>query len=404
MKRKKIIITILIVLIGVLSLVGLAGYILNKSRSNAYGIYKKMFNSVYENIKNQYNYNANAIEGNITYKASAIDYNDPSDILDIIAGNNYNLNFNVDYKNEIALFDLESKYKDSDSITIKKYLEDNKIYTNISDSLDNYVWELKSEEDYKEIFNNLKLKREYLTIIEGFKNAFLSENNKEYFYQSNEVKKYELNGKTYNTYLNFFIINKTNYKEIISNIDSNLKNNEDFLNAYKDVFNKDYNILNFSDVVNYFVENELYIIVYTDMFTGQTVSMDITVNKGKVYKTLSIDGKEDNYNFKFNSTDFMLSGKINIGNKRGSIEISTTDKLYQDIKINVSYNFKYVDKIDKEDVSGATSIFNMTSEEYGNVYKAILNRTELNNIYDVYELYKLKEDPNYLTRPNTFIW
>ena len=100
-----------------------------------------------------------------------------------------------------------------------------------------------------------------------------------------------------------------------------------------------------------------------------------------------------------------MNGKVKLDDKSGNLDINLLN--YNNNKssnINLSYSFKYTNSIIKEDVSNSINISNVSSEKYAEIYNNINDRQELNSLHKVYELYKLHENPNYISQSIGYIW
>ena len=402
---KKKIKIILIVLFVILLILSFLGYYLKKNKSNAYNIFGLFLNNIYEKISNQYDYNANAIEGNIKLKSSSLDYYFESSTIDLVMGSSYDLDFNIDYKNKVALFDLNSYHKNEDNINIKKYYYENGEYTYISNNLDSYVRKTLSNDDFNNIFNILKPNIDNLNILKGLKNAIMCTDNSVYFEQIDKSQKIKIDKKNYNLYINTLYINQKNYLILLNNINKYLMNNKEFLSSYKKIYKKDYSINDYNNIVEYLKKGETKIIIYTNSINGKFVKLDIEKsyeNKTSISE-LYVVGNHYYIKTQFDNNDIEIEASFSNGN--GDIKVALPNyNGGKDSNIDISYSFKYVKEIKAEDVTNATSIYNVTSEKYNEVYNNIVNRVELLNFYKIYEMYKKYENPNYLSQSMSYIW
>lgn len=401
-KRKHLILILIILILISLTIIG---FIVNFSKSTSQKIFYKNIDSIYKKIKEEYKFNSNAIEGSIKYSSDKINFIDETKFFDLITGNNYNAEFKVDYSNKIAYLKVNSSYGDNKSTYFKKYYENNKEYTYISDNTENYVSKDLTQKEYDKIFNNISLKESNLILIGALKDAFFDKNNEKFFLQNiNSVNK-KVGNKKYNLYENILYVSRENSKEFIKNINDNLKSNKEFLKSYKTIYGKEYDISDYKELTDYIYNKELNITLYTKQFGGDFVQMFATLSGNNKVKYFEIHKENNNYIFNTDFFDINISGTLNVGKQQGEINLKLIGyNNGKDTDIKINYSFDYVDKIKKEDISNAVNIRSISSEKYAEIYSNVVDRQELVTVHKIYELYKLNKFPGYISQSMGYIW
>ncbi|HOO68310.1 MAG TPA: hypothetical protein PLC53_02985 [Bacilli bacterium] len=403
MKRKRLFFLVIFIVLILLIAGSVVGYILKKNRSDSYTVFSYAINNIYTKIADQYISDATGIEGSLIYTSDSISYPSSDNIIDLLMGINLDLNFKIDYQDKVALMNINSSFGETAKLNIKKYYESNKIYTYIADETDNYVWQLKDDTEYNNIYERLELKKEYLDVLDGLRLAILDYSNMKYYLQSSGIEKKEINGKKYNTFLNMIVINENNYLEILKNVNELLKDNDKFLESYNASFGVEYDISNYDELVEYLKDNEIYIMLYTSIFTGDFLALDIVAVNETDASTFSIYKDSDKYKFEVFASNIDISGELDIGDKQGTI-VGNINSYSDNPEFNISYSFNYIDGFEKEDVTNSTSIYDITSDEYAEIYRTFFSRKEWSNINDIYNIYMEWKNPEYYSRTITFIW
>lgn len=383
--KKKII--LLIITIITLLLIGgsVIGYLVSKNSSNSFNVFSSYFDNTYNFIDKQFSNNEKNINGDFEYTS-----NDPniaySDILRMIKDMDVKINFSLDKNNKKAIVDIKSSYSDEEELEIKKYYNNYSEYTYIKDNYDNYVEKILQKNLYNNFFEKLNYNKEYVMLLEDIKNALMSEKNKDYF--SSVSSKTDYNGKSVNVFKNYFIIDNNDYLDIFKNMNENLKNNKEFLSTYKKVFNKDYDINDYNELINYFQNNTIIIMIYTNKITGNPIKTEIIwYENSNSVSYIGIEKINNKFEFSFMTGIYNVEGTFDIKNNYGNINASFKMSNSKDLNINLKYNINYEDKFEDVDVSNSVKYINLTDEKINEVENNLSNRVDVTNYYGLRDLY-----------------
>ena len=387
MKISKKFMIVLIILVILLLGVAIFGYYIKKNDKTSYGVFVDTFDNFLNIIDNQIDTNSNSIEGNITLESNSISYNENKILLNMIGGNNIDLDFKINYDKKYIMLDMNTFYTGVDPINIKKYYDGTYEYSYIENYYNNkFTRRNLFVDEYNSFVNNIKISNDYRNIIYGIKDAILSKENSKFFGWTEQ--KITIGKDEYNTYNNYFSINKNNYNEIFKNINSALKNDKNFIKSYKNIFKKDYNIKDYSEFVNWFLNNNIDINIYSDVLNNDFLKLVLTINnKDDSSKSISIElyKENDKYKFQILKNIYTFNGDISIGKNKGEINISIPAENSETLKMKFKYNLTYKNDITFEKIDNYVDRYDVL-DEVGEVYQAMMDRREITNAYNLYQI------------------
>lgn len=395
MNRKKRIILYLAIIALLFLGAAIYGYYIKKNDKSSYQVFVDTFDKMYDILNDQVDVDSNSVEGNITLRSSEIKYNENMELLNILNGNNVDLDFKVNYKNKYSFLDINSHFGDNDPINIKKYYNDLDEYTYIENYYDKkYIKKPLFVNEYESLIEKLKVSQDYLNILNGIKNAFFCKENEDYFgwtYQTLNI-----NNKKHSTYNNFIFVNSENYLEIFRKINNSLKSNKDFLKSYKKIFGKGFAISDYEDVTNWFKDNNLSVNIYSERINNKFLKLYIMFNDEKDQnKSFSFELYPDDskYIYKLMTHLYIFEGNLSFGKNSGEIEINIPADYDETLNIKLNYNLKYKNNIEIEKVSNYIEYYDIMNE-YGAVKQTLFDRREIANANEVYiwYLYKNQKD------------
>ena len=395
MKISKKFMIVLIILVILLLGVAIFGYYIKKNDKTSYGVFVDTFDNFLNIIDNQIDTNSNSIEGNITLESNSISYNENKILLNMIGGNNIDLDFKINYDKKYIMLDMNTFYTGVDPINIKKYYDGTYEYSYIENYYNNkFTRRNLFVDEYNSFVNNIKISNDYRNIIYGIKDAILSKENSKFFGWTEQ--KITIGKDEYNTYNNYFSINKNNYNEIFKNINSALKNDKNFIKSYKNIFKKDYNIKDYSEFVNWFLNNNIDINIYSDVLNNDFLKLVLTINnKDDSSKSISIElyKENDKYKFQILKNIYTFNGDISIGKNKGEINISIPAENSETLKMKFKYNLTYKNDITFEKIDNYVDRYDVL-DEVGEVYQAMMDRREITNAYNLYQIYLYETQDN----------
>ncbi len=176
-------------------------------------------------------------------------------------------------------------------------------------------------------FNNLSVSEENVTpIIKGVKTAFLEAISSEKIVGNDMTIK--VNGRDVETNRVSLVINENNIDDVNDKFITNLKNNEDFLNAYSKIsdYTKDEIEEKLNDLSPDNYISPLTISIYTTGITREFVKLEISREVNNTTSVINITKLSDNnYDYKVVKPNESLSGTITFNNNDIIISYSDYD-------------------------------------------------------------------------------
>ena len=368
-KHKALKIILAIMLIGVLAA---GGYFLYKEKfCNPNRTVTSILDTEKNNISKSFN-----IVANNKYKINGLIKVD-TDLSSKLKGidqiiKNINLQFNgeIDLKNNLANITLNTKYKNEQIIDIKTYYKDKTLYVLPEGVYDKYL-ELsptKLEQSCNK-FLGLSLKNTdienisiYVEDIKILINSILEASksvvNKLEFTRTNTT--ITINGKDQNVYNNYITLNKNEIKNLLKDMINLLSKDNEFINAYKRLFNKDASF----DIDNLKISDTYKLNLYTtsNMFNPKFVGVKIETAENDNAPTFSFNKINDEFIISINYNNLAISSNIKINNSIFNIDLDTklSDK---HIKLILNSNYEKINEITKSDIDDSKKIEDLTLEE-----------------------------------------
>ena len=303
--------------------------------------------------------------------------------------------YEIDLNKKIANIEVGSTYKDKTLLNGSMYLENNDYYLFLEGIYNNYIKFTNKSLTNNNVSNDVD-KKDINNIINGFKNATKNSIKDEYLTKNKE--KITINNKEYNTNKITLIIDKTNFKTIMKDFFTYLKNDKNFVNSInnnsqENIVTKIDEILNNLDKIKEEdIPIELKMDFYIKSFTNDLLKLAIK-NKISNIEVFTFDMIENNINMYIKEEDNIINFKYTNNNNNSVIEVSNQDFT---MKINYNIETKYNKTIINKDVSKSVELNTLTKQEQEDITNKLFSNEgliELKNDLSVY-INSLFNSPN----------
>ena len=277
MKKKILIILSGIVGVILISIMGILLY--TKVYLTPKNIYMKALDKGINKVDNLFNHHHNNESGVISFDASVSGYNDI--YANIINKLDFNISYNIDYKNSKIDADLDINYANQDLITANIYASDKKVYLKDNTLYNNYI---KTDYDYTELLNGNNDNIKYtMKIIKEIKKAIQVSLEDKYF--DNDTEFISIDNKSVKVTKNQLSLTYDEYVNVENNIYKYLSNSKTYIKNMAKLTNKKGDEIKSSlkrkinEKTNKASEREFITIdLYTKGLTNKFVKLDIHAN------------------------------------------------------------------------------------------------------------------------------
>lgn len=344
------------------------------------------------------------------------DNDEEAKIIDFINALNVELNVQMDRENKQIVAKLDSKYENDNLLNADVFVdvEDKKMYMYLKDIFNKYIEtdiEDEIDEDVTNIFNSIYANEDKENLIKASK--IIGEELKNIIKKENcnrEKVEITINNEKKNVNKNKISMTYEQLLDEFETICTNLKNNQEFINCYKEKeevekFLEEL-IEKIQDEKEYDYEDvNVEISLYTTGMLQKFVKLDMLVQENEELVKLEITKKDEkSYEFKFihNDEDLIKLDvkKINDNEFSSIVEanIPDTGKITMDFDISCKLN-EEIDRIDttnivkvediaEEDVNtilenfGKTKLYELIDEMSGGIFgNALMNKSQLDEEY-----------------------
>lgn len=378
-KLNKFLLVIIIIIIFI-SLFGGLYYFLSKPKNTIMlSLYK--YSSKIENnfFKDYYSISGNY---NINYEIKDLS-NNYQQYLDVF--NNFALSgtYEIDFERKIANLELGSSYNDKDFINGNIYNEDNYYYLYSDKVYDKYL--KVNIKDKINLYNRLD-NQDYINVIDGVKEAFISSVKNDYIVKSKDkidnidVNKYNLK------------IDKNNYKEIVIGFLTKLNNNKKFINSINRITNKDIKkLINdfILDLNNKEFTNEINIYFYIKNISYDLVKLEINLSDN-INQNIKLEIKENNIILIDNSNQNI--NKIKLTKLKDNNYILDITNKNINLKTYLGITTKYNKTINNKDITNSIDLDKLTKEDYLNIKNNLLKKEGISDFYEEFNSLYLIEN------------
>ena len=286
-------------------------------------------------------------------------------------------NYGYSSLNKQILLNLDSKYQNAELISANVFLANNKIYYKSTGLLNNYYF---SEMDkYDDLFNNANADNNK-NIINGIMDGINSSLKDSYFdvTKENNEKVVELK------------ISGDNYKQFITDLFNNLKNNADFMKSYASLSG-----MTNSEITSDF-DNTL-----TEITNDNELNIKTYLLNNKIDKiTLALKQDINEINLEYNKNTNLITYNISSNDLKadGNLTITSTDTgssldlvvNYDGMTYTLTTNVKYNQTFTAPIISGAQDINDITEDDSETLLSGLYNNQTL--LKFVQALYNLESE------------
>lgn len=365
--------------------------VLNSSKSIFKTVTNKLYSELNDEFKEVKNYDSFSSSSKFNINMEVADES-LSFISDIFNKMDFNMNYELDYKNKIGNVDYDIKYDNSQLLKSSINISDDNYYLYLDGLYDKYI-KIDSNE-LKGLFWESNNSYEDISIIlKEVKNAFNDSLKNNYFKKSTETIK--VNGKDAKVKKVTLVLNNKNVSEIKNSMVKSLKNNKKFIKVLVKVLNdSESNIKN--DLDNILKENlefeETYeLSLYTKGIKNELVKVDI---KGNDFSIEVTEDTEEKASVKIKINDIVLTGNIEsiVDDEKSNIKFSLS-LIGNKIEFNISNTIKYNTSVKAKNIKDSID-YNLLTEEDENRISENFEKQEgfikfyndLNSIYGLTEL------------------
>ena len=384
-KQKKSTNKVIIAIIAIILLALIAGVIYYfVAYTGTEAIYKRIIgktvNSYQESIiGNDYNSLDTTVGLNVEVSPEETN-EDIEKVVDLINSLRLELNTQIDKEQEMMNVKLNASTvnENDDLLNAEVYMDvkDEKVYFYLKDFFDKYVESKATDdtfEELKEVFENMytkeqkdSVKKSSNIIGKEFKGIIKEE------YCSSEKEEITINGKKVKATKNTISMTVDQVINELLTVCNNLRNNEEFINCYKDKEEIKDMLDEYIKELEYeqglYEEDSIKISVYTTGVLQKVVKVDIEmIEYDELFATIEVAKQdEENYEFKIKVEDQTISGTIQVIEKdknsaTGKIQIDIPD--FGKVTLNIDINSKFDTIIDTVDSDNIISEDEITEDE-----------------------------------------
>lgn len=314
------------------------------------------------------------------------------DVLDLINKTDIKVEAQTDNENKKIVVNLESDYDDEDLLNLQMYsdIDGEKTYIQLKDLLNKYI-EVEDVDDefyslVGEALENQKMTKEEKVSLEKamhiLKKEVVATIKPEYC--SSQKEDITINGKNISATKNTIKMNQEQFRNELTTVIKNLKDNEEFLNCFEE---KDEIAEGLEDLVDDLEDldtddkSTIEISIYTqglvpqvvkvsgivyDEETDETITMSVTQTEKNTY-SIEVSTSED---------DEVLTGTFNIEKKsdeEGTLKFGFDIPEFGKVTLNMEYSQKFNEAIDEVDVKNSVKADDLTQSDQQTLMKNLQN-------------------------------
>lgn len=286
-------------------------------------------------------------------------------------------NYGYSSLNKQNLLNLDSKYQNAELISANVFLANKKIYYKSTGLLNNYYY--SAMDKYDDLFNNANADNNK-NIINGIMDGINSSLKDSYFdvTKENNEKVVELK------------ISGDNYKQFITDLFNNLKNNADFMKSYASLSG-----MSNSEIISDFDST------LTEITNDNELNIKTYLLNNKIDKiTLALKQDINEINLEYNKNTNLINYNINSNDLKadGNLTITSTDTgsslnlvvNYDGMSYTLTTNVKYNQTFTAPIISGAQDINDITEDDSETLLSGLYNNQTL--LKFVQALYNLESE------------
>ena len=396
--KKKIGILIFAIVLIMAIVVGLAYYFTIYTKPDE--IYKRLIGSTIDSYTNEMN-NMNYKTSKASFKLDADIETDKIDkkITDLINKINIGMNVQTDNENQQFVMDLKADYDKEDLVDIQMYsnVQEEKTYMQLKSFLDKYIEIENMDEEFytyfKEILEKQKMGSEQKQSLQKamsiLKKELTDVIKKEYC--TAEKEDITIVGKKVATTKNTIKMNEKQVKEELTKIFKNLRENENFINCFKDKDEMKEALENLEELMGELDEDDkstIEIAIYTNGFMQNVKKLTVTVYTEETDETVTMaftKTEKETYDFEIldkNKTVCKGNVKVEEKNKQeGNIQFTIEVEDFGTLNLNMEYSQKFNEDIDKVDINNAVKSEELTESDQ----EKLMTNLQKSKLYELIE-------------------
>lgn len=321
------------------------------------------------------------------------------DILELINKTDIGLNLQTNNEEKQLIVNLESNYDKKSLLNMQVYsnIDDEKTYIYAKDLLDKYIETEVDDEFYSslsELLDSQKVSSEEKLSLQKamqiLKNELTNIIKPEYC--SSQKEDININDKKVSVTKNTIKMNAKQLKDEFTSVSNNLRDNEEFLNCFKDKDDvKDVldNLLDSLEDLDDDDKSTVEMNLYTKGLMQEVVKFSITAYSEEEDETVTISftkTEENKYYFEAlaNDNESVLTGSINIeqkDDKEGIAKLEFNVEEFGKIAINIEYSTKYNEEIDNVNVKKSVKADELTTTDQ----KTLMTNLQKSKLYELIE-------------------
>ena len=295
----------------------------------------------------------------------------------LFADTEVNGTYGYSSQNKQILLNLDSKYQNAELLSANVFLANNKIYYKSTGLLNNYYY---SEMDkYDDLFNNANADNNK-NIINGIMDGVNSSLKDSYFDDTKESNEKVVELK----------ISGDNYKQFITDLFNNLKNNADFMKSYASLSGMSNSEItsDFDDTLTKITnDNELNIKTY--LLNNKIDKVTLALKQGTDEINIEFNKNTNLITYNISSKDYKADGNLTITSNDNGSGLNLVVN-YDGMTYTLTTNVKYNQTFNAPNVSSALNINDITESDSETLLSGIYGNTTL--IKFVQALYSLESE------------
>lgn len=386
-KKKPILFPIVMVIL-LLTLLGIGGIFFSKTlvKPTPRQIFNTAIKSAFLNTTTLLDKNNDIINGTFSLKSNITGDNiDTSEtkIFNILNNIFISAEYNIDYKNKVALVSFNSTYEDAELLKADVYFKNDKGYVLLNNVYDKYL--STDIENYNDMFTRFEYTGDHKIVIEEMQKAIISSLKDDYFIKE------ETDGIT----KSILYLDITSGPALIKDIFTYLDNSPKFKTSLSNALDTEEKEINdyIKEVLNEFKEPSyasgiIKIAIYTDNKTKEFKKFEIKIEENNSEEIIIItknDSKNYDYQYYLDAKE-VYSGNVIIKSEGENTNIKSSMTMEGcTVGLDINYSIKYNEVIKELDVSNNIDYATLTDEDFNTIYNKLINNAGFSKILSMYE-------------------
>ncbi len=386
-KHKALKIIFGIILIGALMAGGyfLYQYKFNNPKNIISNVIEDAKKNLKKNLVNDFSSDKYKIDGHMKVDANITD--ELSNVTDVLKNVELQFNGEMDLKDNISVYNFNTKYKNDKLIDIKVYNEKSTVYMLLDGIYDKYIKVDTNEKQEKKVITevpNVKFNpKETQTIMNSLLEAFKKEVDNLDFKKENDT--ITVDGKKIDVINNYVELKDNEVNKLFKNIIKNLKDDKNFVETLNKLSGNDIKEAlekAVKEMADDGFKGTYKICFYTDkgLFNKKTVRIRQTITQDGIPVTFDVDKLSDEETM-FTLTTMGVSYGLKFKKTNSVINIELSEYIMNMyMKAELSMNYEKINEITKPDVSNSKDVNDLTEKELKEIENKIADNKNLQKI------------------------